>query len=134
MCSARPGAHFTRWASAKHLGLRLQGTQARPGHWALGKGFAIDGIESLAWVDGIDGTQKKISNTILFDLNFALLLTLCPVWLFWLKQSMGFDAWFSWWFNHLPGPSICPQKDTYDRQVVTMARSFPSSKGGRIPS
>ena len=23
---------------------------------------------------------------------------------------MGFDSWFTWWFNHLPGPSIAPER------------------------
>ncbi|CAJ1329973.1 unnamed protein product, partial [Effrenium voratum] len=38
------GAHFTRWASAKHLGLRLQGTQVLavdPGFWAESAGVMI---------------------------------------------------------------------------------------------
>ena len=28
---------------------------------------------------------------------------MCPFWLFWLKNSW---PWFTWWFNHLPKPSI----------------------------
>ena len=20
------------------------------------------------------------------------------------------DSWFTWWFNHLPGPTICPKR------------------------
>ena len=31
----------------------------------------------------------------------------CPFWLFWCK-----NRWpsFTWWFNHLPGPSFCPKR------------------------
>ena len=30
--------------------------------------------------------------------------------MFWSKHRW---AWFTWWFNHPPGKSICPKKDTY---------------------
>ena len=31
----------------------------------------------------------------------------CP---FWLVCSKNRGPWFTWWFNHLPGPSICPKR------------------------
>ena len=31
----------------------------------------------------------------------------CPFWLFWQKNSW---PWFTWWFSHLPRPSICPKR------------------------
>ena len=38
----------------------------------------------------------------------------CPFWLVLLKHR---GPWCTWWFNHLPGPSIF-QKDTYARLFV----------------
>ena len=31
----------------------------------------------------------------------------CAFWLFWQKNRW---PWFTWWFNHLPGPSIPPKR------------------------
>ena len=44
----------------------------------------------------------------------------CPFWFFLVEKPMGFDSWFPWWFNHLPGPSTvdgrnpAPPKETLD--------------------
>ena len=29
---------------------------------------------------------------------------------FWFGGKIDGDPWFTWWFNHLPGPSICPKR------------------------
>ena len=44
----------------------------------------------------------------------------CPCWLFWWENRW---PWFTWWFNHLPGPSICPKRTIVQVGYVSSRRN-----------
>ena len=53
----------------------------------------------------------------------------CPFWLFWLKNRWH---WFTWWFNHLPGPSISPKR-THRGHSISYCLSKASISPKRTP-
>ena len=49
-----------------------------------------------------------------------------------LVETIDGDSWFTWWFNHLAGPSICNKRPPMVASLFQLFESVPLNRLGPL--